>query len=112
VDALTAVDNHPAVKAAAWPIRTLFLTQSFRFGPEIGFVANSCLDVLKGVHSPPLFGGKQADCITGGASGQSPEGSKKMAILGRTNARLFQVRQILLKFWYRYTSNLLKFLEN
>ena len=29
------------------PTHTYFLTQSFRFGPEIGFVANLCLTRLK-----------------------------------------------------------------
>ena len=95
MDALTAVEHHPAVSNAT--LRTLFLTQSFRFGPEIAFVANACLDVLKGVTSPPLIGGKRPDSITGTGVMRTAasQQSSRTAILGRTNARLFQVREEL-----------------
>lgn len=36
--------------------RTFYLTQSFRFGPEIAHVAATCLDVLKGVKKKILVG--------------------------------------------------------
>ncbi|NXD28520.1 FBH1 helicase, partial [Spelaeornis formosus] len=34
-----------------------YLTQSFRFGPEIAFVGSMILDVSKGIHSQTLVGG-------------------------------------------------------
>jgi hypothetical protein len=57
-------------------------------------VANSCLEVLKGVSSPPLIGGKRVDST----SGANQLTNSRMAIIGRTNARIFQVRFSLIAY--------------
>ncbi|KAK3101454.1 hypothetical protein FSP39_003705 [Pinctada imbricata] len=59
-----------------------YLTQSFRFGPEIAQVAASCLEVLKKVKEKTLVGNGQACKIMGEAVGQ-------VAILARCNFTLF-----------------------
>jgi len=83
VDALETVVKDPKLQAV--PKHTLYLTQSFRFGPEIAFIANSCLTTLKKVTFPPLVGGKQADVVT--VSEQYP---RRTAVIARTNLRLFE----------------------
>ena len=42
----------------------LILFQSFRFGPEISFVASSCLELLKGETKKTLVGnGIEGNCF-------------------------------------------------
>ena len=65
-----------------------YLTQSFRFGPEIAYVANCCLEVLKGEDRKTIVGGKKIDKLiyrdleAGVKDGQ-------VAILARKNSTLF-----------------------
>ena len=49
--AVNAMNNLPAT-------HTFYLTQSFRFGPEIAFAAASCLELLKGEKEKTLVGNK------------------------------------------------------
>ncbi|KAJ7370001.1 F-box DNA helicase 1 [Desmophyllum pertusum] len=49
---------------------TFYLTQSFRFGPEIAYVASCVLDVLKGVRNKTLVGGAKRGAVLGEKSGQ------------------------------------------
>ena len=67
------------------PTHTFFLTQSFRFGPEIGFVANKCLRDLKGLDSRTLVGGKKKDSFLG----TNRKDRDQVAFIGRTNFGLF-----------------------
>ena len=39
------------------------LTQSFRFGPQIGLAANACLEMLQKVKKQTLVGGKKQDFL-------------------------------------------------
>ncbi|XP_062381988.1 F-box DNA helicase 1-like [Sardina pilchardus] len=73
-----------------------YLTQSFRFGPEIAYVGSTILEVGKHVRKT-MVGGHQKDCVrgqdvemwrrfktgVGGADG-------KLAVLCRTNALVFE----------------------
>ncbi|KAK3747365.1 hypothetical protein QZH41_005272 [Actinostola sp. cb2023] len=56
---------------------------SFRFGPEIAYVANSLLECLKDVHHKTLMGNPRSGSVMGERSGQ-------LAIICRTNFCLFQ----------------------
>ncbi|XP_078275643.1 F-box DNA helicase 1 isoform X2 [Rhinoraja longicauda] len=60
----------------------LSLTQSFRFGPEIAYVAATILDVCKRVKDKTLVGGDQDDNASGRSGGQ-------VAILCGTTAAVF-----------------------
>ncbi|KAL8222495.1 UNVERIFIED_CONTAM: hypothetical protein K2H54_077087 [Gekko kuhli] len=60
-----------------------YLTQSFRFGPEIAYVGASILDICKKVRSKTLVGGTQEGDVTG----EEPRG--KSAILCRSNQTIF-----------------------
>lgn len=42
---------------------TFYLTQSFRFGPEISYIANCTLESLKNVQKQTLVGGRKQDCV-------------------------------------------------
>ncbi|CAB4067861.1 FBXO18 [Lepeophtheirus salmonis] len=68
------------------------LTQSFRFGPEIAFVANCCLEHLKKNDERTLVGGRNRDMLVG--SDKDVVGP--VTIIGRTNGGVFQeiVRRI------------------
>ena len=68
------------------PTQTYFLTQSFRFGPEIAFVANQCLEQLKEAGKRTLVGGKKSDSYLGGQS----KTKDQVAYIGRTNFGLFE----------------------
>lgn len=74
VDALSSVPS----------THTFCLTQSFRFGPEIGFVASCALEVLKGVTDKTIVGSEESGTILGPTSGQ-------VAILARSNLTLFNM---------------------
>ena len=68
------------------PTHTFFLTQSFRFGPEIGFVANKCLTGLKGLDNRTLVGGKKRDSFLGTGGSEKDQ----VAFIGRTNFGLLE----------------------
>ncbi|GIX80249.1 f-box DNA helicase 1 [Caerostris darwini] len=61
---------------------TYCLTKSFRFGPEIAYIASCCLEVLNSSIFTTLVGSKQPSCIDGKLIGQ-------YAIIARTNVQLF-----------------------
>jgi len=67
---------------------TYYLTQSFRFGAEIAFLANSCLSGLIGAEGPVLVGSSKVDSVTG--CPPKGQGMGKIAVLGRTNLSLFK----------------------
>ncbi len=58
---------------------TYYLTQSFRFGPEIAYVANCCLGTLKGEKRLFVAGGKKVDALVNEAQ------TKPVALIARTN---------------------------
>jgi len=68
------------------PTHTYFLTQSFRFGPEIAFVANKCLVALKHKDSMTLVGGRKVDSFC--STNLDPK--KQVAFIGRTNLGIFE----------------------
>ena len=87
VSALALVEEHPDTRVR----RTLYLTQSFRFGPEIAFLAEACLSGLlrdKGARAPALIGSGKADCVTFGR-GMAAAGGRQVAVLSRTNLAQF-----------------------
>merc|ERR1719402_1038079 len=67
------------------PTHTYFLTQSFRFGPEIAYVANCCLEHLKHKDGRSLVGGKKQDDI----SGTNMNRASQVDYIGRTNLAVF-----------------------
>ena len=67
---------------------TYYLTQSFRFGAEIAFLANSCLSGLIGAKGPVLVGSSKVDSVTG--CPPKGHGMGTIAVLGRTNLSLFK----------------------
>ncbi|XP_009870473.1 PREDICTED: F-box only protein 18-like, partial [Apaloderma vittatum] len=60
-----------------------YLTQSFRFGPEIAYVGATILDVCKRVRNKTLVGGNQNGDVRGSMGG-------KIAILSRSNFSVFE----------------------
>ena len=69
---------------------TYHLTQSFRFGPQIGLVANTYLEKLLGTQSQTLVGGKKKDFIIARRKiFKNLKKYKPVAIIARTNFRLF-----------------------
>uniref|UniRef100_A0A8C3NEB6 F-box DNA helicase 1 n=1 Tax=Geospiza parvula TaxID=87175 RepID=A0A8C3NEB6_GEOPR len=60
-----------------------YLTQSFRFGPEIAYVGATILDVCKGIRSKTLLGGNQRGDVRGARQG-------KVALLSRSNWTVFE----------------------
>ena len=84
VDALKEVNNLSDVK-------TYYLTQSFRFGPEIGFIANCAIEHLKNNDSQTLVGGKQMDQLISAENidNETIDNFKPIAVIGRTNRGLF-----------------------
>jgi len=84
VNALEMVKDHPDTKVT----KNLYLTQSFRFGAEIGFLANCCLDTIvrkPGEEGPMLVASAKQDSITARANPRQKE-----AVLARTNLGLFE----------------------
>ncbi|XP_050181410.1 F-box DNA helicase 1 isoform X2 [Myiozetetes cayanensis] len=59
-----------------------YLTQSFRFGPEIAYVGATILDVCKGIRTRTLLGGTQQGAVRGSLAGQ-------IALLSRSNSSVF-----------------------
>merc|ERR1719215_714490 len=66
------------------------LTQSFRFGPRIGYLANTCLEILQKVKTQTLVGGKKRDKIINRDEIKDVRDYKPIAVIGRTNIGLFQ----------------------
>uniref|UniRef100_A0A8B9IR03 F-box DNA helicase 1 n=1 Tax=Anser cygnoides TaxID=8845 RepID=A0A8B9IR03_ANSCY len=60
-----------------------YLTQSFRFGPEIAYVGATVLDVCKSVRNKTLVGGNQEGDVRGSVEG-------KITILSRSNFNVFE----------------------
>ncbi|XP_056338274.1 F-box DNA helicase 1 isoform X2 [Oenanthe melanoleuca] len=60
-----------------------FLTQSFRFGPEIAYVGSTILDVCKGIRGKTLLGGSQHGHVGGARLGT-------VALLSRSNLNVFE----------------------
>ncbi|XP_074832215.1 F-box DNA helicase 1 isoform X2 [Carettochelys insculpta] len=60
-----------------------YLTQSFRFGPEIAYVGATILDVCKKIRNKTLVGGNQEGGIKGSVKG-------KTAFLSRSNFNVFE----------------------
>lgn len=60
---------------------TYYLTQSFRFGPEIAYIASCILEVSKKISNKTLVGGTQSGCVTGKTLGQ-------LCIIARSNLTL------------------------
>ncbi|XP_071043161.1 F-box DNA helicase 1 [Parasteatoda tepidariorum] len=61
---------------------TYHLTKSFRFGPEIAYIASSCLESLKHVTTNTLVGNEKPSYVNSQAVGQ-------YAIIARSNVMLF-----------------------
>lgn len=68
---------------------TYHLTQSFRFGPTIASVANTCLEILQKVKLQTLVGGKKKDCLLNREDIKNVSHFKPIAIIARTNIELF-----------------------
>ena len=83
VDALKRVERSNLTRVRD----TFYLTQSFRFGPEIAFAANSVLTHYLSNRGPTLFGSRKKDSVLGDKSLAEVDGP--IVILARTNLRLF-----------------------
>ncbi|KGL91662.1 F-box only protein 18, partial [Charadrius vociferus] len=60
-----------------------YLTQSFRFGPEIAYVGATILDVCKSIRNKTLVGGNQKGDVRGSMEG-------KITVLSRSNFNVFE----------------------
>ncbi|KAM6419458.1 F-box DNA helicase 1 isoform 2-T2 [Pluvialis apricaria] len=60
-----------------------YLTQSFRFGPEIAYVGATILDVCKRIRNKTLVGGNQKGDVRGSMEG-------KITVLSRSNFNVFE----------------------
>ena len=70
---------------------TYHLTQSFRFGPNIAYAANTCLETLQNVKTQTLVGGKNRDFLINRSNlDQLQDDYKPVAIVARTNLELFK----------------------
>ena len=70
---------------------TYHLTQSFRFGPNIAYAANTCLETLQNVKTQTLVGGKNRDFLINRSNlDQLQDDYKPIAIVARTNLELFK----------------------
>ena len=65
-------------------------SQSFRFGPEIAFMANSCLKNFKNLQNRSLVGAKIHDSINSSSPLRFGGDAGQVCILSRTNLSLFQ----------------------
>ncbi|CAN7936881.1 unnamed protein product [Ixodes hexagonus] len=74
VDALSSVPG----------THTFYLTKSFRFGPEIGYVASCALEILKGISNKTIVGSAEPGKVDGSMSGQ-------VAVIARSNLTLFNL---------------------
>ena len=69
---------------------TYHLTQSFRFGPAIGLVANTCLERLNSVKRQTLVGGKKTDFLRSRDDLMDIKEFAPIAVIGRTNFGVFK----------------------
>lgn len=72
---------------------TFFLTQSFRFGPEISYVASCILESLALARQRTLVGGNKRDAIVTTSTHDDPSHSQKRlrkVYLGRTNLEVYE----------------------
>ena len=69
---------------------TYHLTQSFRFGPAIGLVANTCLERLNSVKRQTLVGGKKPDFLRSRDDLMDIKEFAPIAVIGRTNFGVFK----------------------
>ena len=69
---------------------TYHLTQSFRFGPAIGLVANTCLEQLNKVKRQTLVGGKKQDFLKSRDDLIDIQVYTPIAVIGRSNYGLFK----------------------
>ncbi len=70
--------------------KVFYLTQSFRFGPEIAYVANCWLAYVKGTDKRVLVGGRKQDDLVINTDDLRPgKHFGQVAVLTMTNARLF-----------------------
>jgi F-box protein 18 (helicase) len=70
--------------------QTFYLTQSFRFGPEIGFAADAFLTTQKCVDRQTLVGGEKRDYVVSRCDVDVKDKEfRPVAIIGRTNIGLF-----------------------
>ncbi|XP_032914034.1 F-box DNA helicase 1 isoform X2 [Catharus ustulatus] len=60
-----------------------YLSQSFRFGPEIAYVGSTILEVCKGIRGKTLLGGSHGGDVRGARQGQ-------VALLSRSNFNVFE----------------------
>ncbi|XP_047479508.1 F-box DNA helicase 1-like [Penaeus chinensis] len=73
---------------------TYYLTQSFRFGPEISYVANCSLEVLKNVQKQTLVGGRKQDFVYVSSKSEPVTSSGKKlstAYLARMNLTIYKL---------------------
>lgn len=61
-----------------------------RFGPEIAFLGNCCLETLKGQDSQTLVGGRKTDYLVKESILTPNRRRRPIAIIARSNFRLFQ----------------------
>lgn len=79
---------------------TYYLTQSFRFGPEVSYAAHCILESLLGVCRQTLVGGRKKDTVV-----QAPKAhlydpairTVRRAYLARTNLELYKIALFLCK---------------
>nr|XP_045605222.1 F-box DNA helicase 1-like isoform X1 [Procambarus clarkii] len=72
---------------------TFYLTQSFRFGPEVAYVAHCVLESLLGVHRQTIVGGRKKDTIVEVPDARSyvTQPKLKRAYLARTNLEIYKL---------------------
>ena len=85
-----AINALDAIKCES-NVMTYYLTQSFRFGPEIGFVANCAIDRLKKKDAQTLVAGRKRDSVISFDTirQENMNHFKPIAVIGRTNRGLF-----------------------
>ena len=71
-------------------LRTSYLTHSFRFGPAIGLMANTCLEKLNGMKRQILVGGKKQDFLKSRDDLIDIRQFTPIAVIGRTNFAVFK----------------------
>ena len=70
--------------------QTYNLTQSFRFGPAIGLVANTCLEQLCSVKRQTIVGGEKHDFLISRDELLNIKCETPIAVIGRTNFGIFK----------------------
>lgn len=72
---------------------TFYLTQSFRFGPEIAYLAHCVLERLLGVSRPTIVGGRKKDTIVNAPDSMyyAVNSKIKRAYLARSNLEIYKL---------------------